>query len=97
LYKAVLPLIDILGLKLVYNDLDNNANAISICNLLLTQIPCKRLCKVCLNKANYKALKGTAAADMLLDSLRALEQRVVHCSICREVRHYACCYRVLHN
>jgi len=96
-YKAVLPLINILGLKPVYNNLDDNANAISICNLLLTWIPCEKLRKVCLNKANYKASRGTAAADMLLDGPGAPEQHVVYCSTCGEVGHYACRCRVLHN
>ena len=96
-YELALPLVDISGLKPAYNDLDNDADAISICNLLHTRVPHGRPRKKRLDKANFRATRGVEAKDMLKDSLDALRQRFVHCSTCREPGHYATTCRVLHN
>lgn len=96
-YELALPPVDISGLKPAYNDLDDDADAISICNLLHTRVPRGRPRKKRLDKANFRATRGVEAKDMLKDSPDALRQRFVHCSTCREPRHYATTCRVLHN
>ena len=96
-YEAVLPPIDISGLKPAYNDPDDDADAIGICNPPLTRIPRGRPRKVRLDKASYRASRGTAAADMLPDGPGAPERRIVHCSTCGGVGHYASRCRVPHN
>jgi hypothetical protein len=53
-----LPLVDILGLKPAYNDLDDNADTIGICNPPHTRVPRGRLRKKRLDKANFRATKG---------------------------------------
>src|ERR1700722_10902036 len=88
-YKVALPPIDITGLEPAYNDLDDDVDAVGICNPPLTQIPRRRPRKKRLDKANYRASRGATAADLLPDGRGAPERRVVHCSTCGEEGHYA--------
>ena len=92
-----LPPVDISSLKPAYNDLNDDADAIGICNLLHTRVPRRRLRKKRLDKANFRATRGVEAKDMLEGGPNALERRSVHCSTCGEPGHYATTCRVPHN
>lgn len=96
-YEIALPLVDISGLRPAYNDPDDDADAVGICNPPHTRVPRGRPRKKRQDKANYGASRGVGARDMLGDGQRAPERRSVHCSTCREPGHYASTCRIPHN
>jgi hypothetical protein len=97
-YELALSPIDILGLKPAYNNPDDDdVDAVGICNLPHTRVPRGRPHKKCLDKANFEALRGVGAQDMLEAGLDTLERRFVHCSTCGEPGHYATICRIPHN
>jgi hypothetical protein len=96
-YELALPPVDISGLKPAYNNLDDDADAIGICNPPHTRVPRRRLRKKRLDKANFRASRGVGAQDMLEAGLDVPERRSVHCSTCGEPGHYATTCRIPHN
>ena len=96
-YKLALPPVNISGLKPAYNDPDDDADVIGICNPPHTRVPRGRPRKKRLDKANFRATKGVEDKDMLEDGPDALERRSVHCSTCGGPGHYATTCRVPHN
>jgi SWIM zinc finger len=96
-YELALPPVDISGLKPAYNNPDDDADVVGICNPPHTRILRGRPRKKRLDKANFRALRGVGAQDMLEADLDALERRSVHCSTCGEPRHYATTCRIPHN
>jgi hypothetical protein len=96
-YEVALPPIDISGLRPAYNDPNDNIDAVGICNPPHTRVLRGQPCKKRQDKANYRALRGVGAGDMLADGLGALERRSVHCSTCKEPGHYASTCRIPHN
>jgi hypothetical protein len=96
-YEAVLPPVDISGLKPTYNDPDDDTDAVGICNPPFTRIPRGRPRKKRLDKANFRASRGLGAADLLSGALGAPEKRVVRCSTCGTEGHYASTCRLPHN
>jgi SWIM zinc finger len=96
-YESPLPPIDISGLKPAYDDVDDNADAISICNPPYTRVPRGRPRKKRMDKATFRASRGVGAGDMLEGDPGARERRAVHCSMCGEAGHYAITCRIPHN
>ena len=66
-YEVALPPIDISGLRPAYNDPDDDADAVGICNPPHTCVPCGWPCKKRQDKASYRALRGVGTEDMLAD------------------------------
>jgi hypothetical protein len=96
-YELALPLVDIAGLRTAYNDPDDGADAVGICNLSYTRVPRGRPRKKRQDKANFRATRGVRAEDMLVGGPDAPERRSVHCSTCGEPGHYATTCRIPHN
>ena len=96
-YELALPPVDISGLRPAYNNPDDDADAISICNPPHTRVPRGRPRKKRQDKANFRATRGVRAEDMLEGGLDAPERRSVHCSTCREPGHYATTCRIPYN
>jgi hypothetical protein len=68
-YERILPPVDISGLKPAYNDSDNSADAVGICNPPHTRVPHGQPHKKRQDKANYRVSRGVGTGDMLADSL----------------------------
>jgi hypothetical protein len=96
-YELALPPIDIASLKPAYNNPEDDADAVGICNPPHTRVPRGRPRKKRQDKANFRATRGVGAIDMLSGGADVPERRSVHCSMCGETGHYATTCRIPHN
>ena len=81
--ERALPPVDISGLNPAYNDSDDSADAVGICNPPHTRVPRGRPYKKYKDKANYRVSRGVGTEDMLADSLGVPARCSVYCSTCK--------------
>jgi hypothetical protein len=96
-YELALPPIDIASLKPAYNNPEDDADAVGICNPPHTRVPRGRPRKKRQDKANFRASRGVGVMDMLAGGADVPERRSVHCSTCGETGHYATTCRIPYN
>jgi hypothetical protein len=97
-YSEALPPVSISGLKPKIDDEgSDNEGPGQACNPLMTRVPRGRLCKVRLDKANYRATRGVGDADMLEGGSVEHVKRTVNCRTCGEAGHYCTTCRRAYN